>query len=494
MENNELKRVIPEQVGLSSKKMLEMLTKLEKCGTEPHGLIISRNGCVALECWWLPYTKDTIHICHSFGKSYVATAVGAACTQGLLSVEDRIVDIFAKEIKLYGIQVSENLSELKVKHVLSMTNGMSKQPDNGADLVRSYLSTPVDKKPGTEFLYNTTGSCMLGEIVRKVTGMSLLEYLKKQVFDDIGIDMEHLKWMTFKNGLHAAPGVASNTENNLRLGMLYLQNGTWNGKKIIDKDWIFDATHKQIDNETGGYGYQLWMHTAPDSFRFTGGHGQDCIISRPQNLVYAINQAASEPHDWNEAAEIFNRYLLKDSLPDCLPEDPEGYEALKNYIRTRKLPDNASEPTRAFADGWDGTYRLSGGNFNIQPELRPDGKKNVYTDFYDTENINVQKMKIIRKDGWFEIILDDTIFLHARLDGCLKPHETKTAMPAYTWECSTVVFEHNTMIVDTWFYQICFKTRIWINRKNGFLHIKVRKDRLHDDMPYIWYEADMKKE
>ena len=487
----ELLRTTPESVGLSSRVLLEMVQKLEKCGTEPHGLMLSRHGKVVLECWWAPYTKDTVHICHSFGKSYVATGIGAACTDGLLSVDDRIVDLFAQDIKELGVPITDHLAQLTVKHVLTMSNGMSVHAASGEHLVRNYLQTDVDQVPGATFMYNTTGSCLLGEIVRRVTGKSVLDYMQQRVFDHIGLDCDRLHWMTFKSGLHAAPGVASCTENNLRLGMLYLQGGLWDGKRVIDAQWITDATKKQIDNDNGGYGYQLWMHTLPGVFRFCGGHGQDCVMSRPLDLAYAINQAASETHDTEAANAIFNHYLLETDLPETLPEDPQGYAALLAYTAHMQLPDNNSQPVRSFAIGWDGMYNLSSGRFHVQPELRPYGDNNVYRDFYDTQDEYVKTVAIAVKQDWVELVLDGTTCLLARLDGKLIPHQTHCIMPAYSWECSTAVFEHNALIVDTWFYQTCFKTRIWIQRDGNTLHLKVRKERLHDGSPYIWYEAQL---
>jgi len=489
----ELIRTTPESVGLSSRALLDMLQKLEHCGTEPHGFMLARHGKVVLECWWAPYTKDTVHICHSFGKSYVATAIGAACTDGLLSVEDRIIDLFAGDIQAYNVNVTENLANLKVKHVLTMSNGMSVHAENGEHIVRNYLTTAVDQAPGTSFMYNTTGSCMLGEIVRRVTGKSVLDYMKERVFDKIGLDCDRLHWMAFRNGLHAAPGVASCTENNLRLGLLYLQNGLWDGQRIIDAQWITDATRKQINNGGDGYGYQLWMHALPGVFRFCGGHGQDSVMSRPLDLAYSIHQAASEQHDTESGNAIFSEYLLDKQLPDSLPEDAQGYAALLDYIAGRRLPDNNSQPVRGFAIGWDGLYNVKSGRFHVHPELRPYGDKNVYRDFYDTDNEYVTSVSLALKQEYVEILLDGTTCLHARLDGRLIPHCTHSAMPAYTWECSTAVFEHNELIVDTWFYQTCFKTRLWLTREGDTLRVRVRKERLHDNVPYIWYEAQLSR-
>lgn len=166
MNETSLVRSTPESVGISSRELLKMVQALEKSGTEMHGIMLCRHGKLILDGWWSPYTSKTIHICHSFGKSYVATAIGAACTEGILSVEDRIADLFAKEIEQLHLNTSGNLGKLKVKHLLTMSNGMSVHAQAGEKLVENYLTTPVDYEPGTRFMYNTAGSCMLAEIVR----------------------------------------------------------------------------------------------------------------------------------------------------------------------------------------------------------------------------------------------------------------------------------------------------------------------------------------
>ena len=85
MNETSLVRSTPESVGISSRELLKMVQALEKSGTEMHGIMLCRHGKLILDGWWSPYTSKTIHICHSFGKSYVATAIGAACTEGILS-------------------------------------------------------------------------------------------------------------------------------------------------------------------------------------------------------------------------------------------------------------------------------------------------------------------------------------------------------------------------------------------------------------------------
>ena len=493
MSNVSLPRATPESVGISSRKLLKMVQALEKSGTEMHGLMLCRHDKLILDGWWAPYTSQTVHICHSFGKSYVATAVGAACTQGVLSVEDRIVDLFPEEVERWGLDASGNLGKLRVKHLLTMSNGMSVHALAGEKLVENYLTTPVDQEPGTKFMYNTAGSCMLAEIVRRVTGKSVLEYLTERVLKPIGCDLEHFRWMTFPGGLHPAPGVASCTENNLRLGMLYLHKGVWNGHRLIDGQWMKDATVKQIDNGQDGYGYQLWIYHAPDTFRFSGGHGQDCFMSRPHDLTLAIHQAASEPHDMDRNFDILDQYLFFAQHPQRMEEDPEAYVQLRTYMEHLQIPQGGSAPAHGNLDGWEGVYYLQEGSFHLQPELRPFGNVNVNRDFYTIPNENVEKLEIRRCAEGFRLTMNDQLSVIARLDGKWVPHEAQSAMPAYNQSCATVIAEKDQLIITQWFFQTCFKTKLWITREEDTLRIKVRKERLHDDWPYLWSEAVMRK-
>ena len=488
-----LPRCTPESVGISSRRLLQFVRAMERGGTELHGLMLARHGKVILEGWWQPQTRDTVHICHSFGKSYVATAVGAACTDGLLSVEDRVMDFFPKEIAALGVKTEGGLDRLKVKHVLTMANGMSVHAMAGEKLVENYLTTPVDLVPGEKFMYNTAGSCILGEIVRRVTGRSLLDYLRERVLDPMGFDMEHFHWMTFKGGLHPAPGVASNTENNLRLGLLYLQDGAWQGQRLIDADWMRQATAKQIDNDLNGYGYQLWIYRQPGSFRFCGGHGQDCFMSRQKDLALAINQAASEPHDMDVNFDLIDQYLFDADLADVLPEDPEGFAALTAYMAGRRLPDGAVQPVHGNADGWDGDYTLVSGGFHIHPELCPFGDENVNRDFYTLEDEWVHSLSIRRVEEGFRLTMNGDLAFTARLDGKLVPERVQSAMPAYDQSVATAVVERNSLTITQWFFQTCFKTRLEITRDGDRLRVRARKDRLHDGAPYLWREADFIK-
>ncbi|MBQ6528155.1 MAG: serine hydrolase [Clostridia bacterium] len=499
MYKHELERVTPESVGISSRKLLEMVKSLEKI-TEMHGLMVARHGKVILEGWWKPYTADLPHICHSFGKSYVGTAVGLAITEGYLHLDDHITDLFAGELQAFHVPLTENLKKLTIEHQLMMANGMSVHAASGEHLLRNYLTTDVDHEPGKRFLYNTTGSCMLGAAVMRTTGKSIRQYLTEGIFDKIGIESDKLEWMSFHhNGVHAAPGVAATTENNLRLGMLYLQYGAWNGEQLIDREWMERATTRRIrtdvinaesHTDTGaGYGYQLWICEEPGTFKFAGGHGQDSVMSRPNDLVISINQSANDGMSHAEN-EILSEYLLRDSIPDAaLPDDPEAFQALQDYMAGLALPSLTPSPLPYDAALWDGIYRLDSGDVHVNTELRPMTDANVYTDFYDHDDVICREFSLEGKDGFIEVVLDDGTIrtvLKARLDGVLEPIASVGAIPIYRKTVSTAEVTPDSLIIRTKFLQTCFwSTLIICKDPNGGISIECRKERLHEDKPYF---------
>jgi len=503
MYHKEFPRVSPESVGLKSSIIQEMLERLETCGTEMHGFMLARHGKVLSECWWWPYNKDLKHICHSFGKSYMATAIGVACTEKILSVNDKIVDIFKEEIAEYGIPVTENLKKLTVEHVLTMTNGMSVHADTGAEFVRNYLSCEVDKEPGSVFMYNTAGSCMLGAIITKITGMSVRDYLTPRIFEKIGLETDKLGWISFKNGINAAPGVSANTENNLRLGMLYLNGGAWNGEQLIDREWINRATTKRVDNDFGaghidsrsGYGYQLWMCRTPGIYRFDGGHGQLAVMSKPHDMVIAIHQGASMPSNTEAVMDILNEYLFECSPIENLPEDENALACLRRYESTRKLASPKKKPVPEHYMDFNGIYRVMDGKFHINPELRPFDTVNVYEDFYTHPDVDVKNISIyFREPESCEVVLNDIYVLNVRMDGKIDPVRTGSEIPEYDMTYSWGYFETDgSFVIHTRYFQTCFQSMLVLKQEEDGIRIKVRKDTLHDNNPYFYYDAFAKR-
>jgi CubicO group peptidase (beta-lactamase class C family) len=313
-----LPRSIPEEQGVSSSAILNFLNEIEQQKLELHGLIIMRHGHVIAEGWWKPYQPKIPHVAYSLTKSFTSTAVGFAIQEGLMFVNDPILTYFPEMITP---EIRENMSELRVRHLLTMTTGhqvdttrfnmtsdfLKHKPDlqigdrADGDYVRGFLESPIKYAPGTYFVYNSGASHVLGAIVERITGVPLVDYLYPRLFQPLGI--EKPKWdRTITGGNTGGWGIRLRTEDIARFGQFLLNKGVWNGKRILASSWIEEATSCQVDNSshqaqagvTGivdwmqGYGYQFWR-CRHNAYRGDGAFGQYCIILPDQDAVIAIN-------------------------------------------------------------------------------------------------------------------------------------------------------------------------------------------------------------
>ena len=144
-------RVTPESVGISSETILRFLDALEGPHTQMHGLMILRHGKVCTEGWWQPYAPGKRHTCHSLTKTYMGTAVGIAIREGLLSLDDKLVDIFPE------YKAISTISNVTVRHILCMGSGVTSMPAPSEQWVRDFFLQPQVHEPGTAFFYNSAG-------------------------------------------------------------------------------------------------------------------------------------------------------------------------------------------------------------------------------------------------------------------------------------------------------------------------------------------------
>ncbi len=377
----EFPRVTPESVGVPSAAVEWLLDRLEEGWTEPHGLMLMRHGKVFAEGWWAPYAPGIRHGLQSHTKTYAATAVGIAYTEGLLQLTDRIIDIFKEEAPEAP---SENLQKLTVRDVLCMGCGMDTMPRPSEDWIRAFLATPVNHVPGTRFMYNSTGSTLLGAIVRKLTGLGLHEYLKPRLFDKIGIDADNLRWMCMPDGMEVGGGgLFATTEDNLRLMKLYADGGVWEGERILAEDYVRLAVSNQNDSASEravnppaednfvGYGFQIWMCRPQGVYRADGAMGQFTIVFPERDMLLAITENASGSTGGTMPQKVLDtiwafEQLLPAAEMEALPVDEAASAHLHRRMSMLALPCPQRSPESAMQAAIDGvSYRISEGYFSL---------------------------------------------------------------------------------------------------------------------------------
>ena len=331
----------PESQGVSSEAILNFITEANKCNFEWHGFSLIRHGKTIAEGYWSPFKKGGKHTLYSLSKSFTSSAIGMLVDEGKLKVTDKVVDLFPESLP---VELSENLKEMTVHHLLSMNTGHGTDTmpvlrnNQGKTWVERFLSHPVVHKPGSHFLYNTGATYMQSAIVQKVTGQKLTEYLKPRLFDPLGIT--DYDWELSPEGINTGGyGLRVSTEAIAKFGQLYLNEGTWNGKQLISKSWIHEATKIQTtsqDNDSDwgqGYGYQFWR-CKPGFYRGDGAYGQYCIVMPQHDAVLAIN---SESWDMGKSMQIAWDTLLPAFGQAPLQEDVVASKKLKQTLANLKM-------------------------------------------------------------------------------------------------------------------------------------------------------------
>ena len=272
-----------------------------------HSVMVVKGGNVIYSRWQSKGEENTPHVLHSVSKTFTATAVGLAISEGKMALKDKVIDYFPDKLP---VNVSKNLKAMTVRDLLTMSCGHDVEPSTRnakQDWVTAFLAHPVVHKPGKFYLYNSMGTYVLSAIVQKVTGEKVVDYLDTRLFQPLRIDKPH--WDESPQGINCGGwGLYLKTEDLAKMGQLLLQKGKWNGKQLIPAKWVAEMSKKQVESinpgtrieqaaergmtkETSdwmqGYGYQMWR-CRPGCFRADGARGQYIIVVPDKDAVIAI--------------------------------------------------------------------------------------------------------------------------------------------------------------------------------------------------------------
>lgn len=347
-------RATPESQGISSDLFAALLRELDASkDTEMHHFMALRHGKVICECNFAPYPKGMWHITHSMCKSITGMAIGMLIEEEKLKLDENIYDIFPDHINAFSKIFRPVIT---VENLLTMTSGVTFNESgivSGNDWLGSFLNASVNGKPGTEFQYNSLNTYVLSAIVTKRTGETLTEYLTPRLFGPLGITKYY--WETCPKGITKGGwGLFLCAEDMAKLGQLYLQRGKWNGQQLVSEYWIEISTarHLKTQNDTYGYGYQLWMEQRPGSFEYNGMLGQNVIIYPDMDMVLVTNAGNKEMFQDCIMLNIIRKYFPVNYHPaDVLPESPLSYGLLKRLCGELENVENNNRST-SLHGGW----------------------------------------------------------------------------------------------------------------------------------------------
>ncbi len=319
-------RVTPESCGIDSEYIRDYVRELcddRRIGL--HSIMLMRDGKVFFEATKRlqdeKYPKATFSEC----KSVVALAIGVLVTKGQLKLNEKVVNIFSDKASPMAKIVLGNLT---VKHLLNMTSPVTFGEAEAMvtkDWIKGYLNSDVEGSCGRKFKYNSLNTYMLSAIIIERTGMSLSEFLDSSIFGSLKITDYY--WEKCPNGLEKGGwGLYIRREDMAKLGVLVMQKGVWNGKRLVSDRFLEEATKAKIAAPTEfgdyDYGYHIWSGRECDSFLFNGVYGQNLLGYRDSKIIIVSNCGNGDTFQQSPFFDITHKYFNRE-FKNMLQENAE---------------------------------------------------------------------------------------------------------------------------------------------------------------------------
>ena len=315
----------PEEQGMNSTLLNEMLPYIESNNWPLDSIIVVRGGYIVYEEYPNPlFEMDDYHTLQSVTKSFTSALVGIAIREGFISsVNDTILDLFSDR---NVTNVDERKERMSIKHLLTMTAGVEwdewtypyTDAENNSlaamvtchDAIDYFLNLPMVAEPGDEWVYNSGACIVLGVLIEELSNMTLVEFTQEYLFDPIGIS--EAMWVKTGNGVYqAGGGLFMEPRDMARFGFLYLNGGTWNGTQVVQQSWVLDSTDYQYALPPYEYyGYYWWHSPAMDVYQALGRFGQRIMVSPEEDLVVVFT-ASIQGMDYHPHEELYLDYILE---------------------------------------------------------------------------------------------------------------------------------------------------------------------------------------
>lgn len=325
--------VTPESQGMSSAEIINFYRELSDFRKfRPHSAVIVKNGKVVSKTAWKPYSLGVRHVTHSLAKSITSLAIGIAEGEGLLSLDERLVDIFPKRFSFIS---SRKVKDITIKNLLMMSTGARFFEGDAlfeSDWIKGFIDGELKWDPGEKFEYNSINTYLLSTIISSKTGVSMTEYLETRLFGPMGI--KNVVWEKSPTDIEKGGwGLYMGTEEMAKLGQLCLNKGVWevDGQKVqlVPENYIRKATSDNglYTEDIFGYGYQFW--TMRHGYMMNGMFGQYVLVFPEQDTVVAINSGSDNLFADPELVALVEKYFVHGKARKLMPLDKMAFNRLR---------------------------------------------------------------------------------------------------------------------------------------------------------------------
>ena len=241
------------------------VSRLEREDVCMHGFILSVGGEIKAKAYYAPFEEGQPHRMYSVSKTMTALAIGILLDEGKLSLDDHIVDYFTDYLpedpdgRLLRLTIRDMLRMATCYRWTAYREGVD---DNWT---KPFFTATPTHEPGTVFNYDTGCSQVLSSLVRRLTGLEVIDYLNERVFGPIGADDEKF-WLRDPSGAcQGGTGLCMSLRDLHKVTRLVMEGG----RDVLPRWFCEEMGKKHIDNrlcnneeERYGYGWQVWMTRA----------------------------------------------------------------------------------------------------------------------------------------------------------------------------------------------------------------------------------------
>jgi CubicO group peptidase (beta-lactamase class C family) len=360
---------LPETQGVDSTKLAEAMLAWREQAIPIHSLLLIRNGYVVADATFYPYDGQSAHDLASIAKSILTTLIGIAADQGKLSLDDKMVSFFPDRTIA---NLDARKEAITVRHLASMSSGLNcirdDMPNNSTgamyaspDFVQFVLDLPMVAEPGSQFAYCSAAFHPLSAILQQATGMTALEFARQNLFEPLGIN--DVTWWNDPQGYtNGWADIAMHPQDMAKIGLLFLQQGQWNGQQIVSREWVAEATSTQMtpsDESLRPYGYGWWVEPDREGAYLAGGRLGQYIIVYPEWDMILVATGGGFDVDQIEESLLASFTDREGSLP----ANPEGVAHLEAAVAEVARPP-AAAPVLPLPDV---ARAISGQTFSFGP-------------------------------------------------------------------------------------------------------------------------------
>lgn len=325
----------PESVGMSRdaiERVVQMLIDMpmDSLSTvQIHSLLMARHGKLVVEEYFHGYDRDRPHDLRSASKSWTATLIGAAMQAG---IPLRLATpVYATMLDSVPADLDPRKRAMTLEHLLTMTAGFNCDPDDPSsadedqiadqdsitDWFRHTLAVPLVSAPGEKIFYCSAEPNVAGGMLAKVAHEPQAVLFERLIARPLRMRTYHL-WLNPSGEAYGGGGHRFVPRDFMKLAQLMLNDGRWNGKQIVSREWARRSTAPLRDlTPTQQYGY-LWNSMAYDYKNrkvrafFAGGNGGQIFMGIPElDLVIAFTGGNySDPATFTAQRLFVPQYLL----------------------------------------------------------------------------------------------------------------------------------------------------------------------------------------